>query len=156
MSPHSRAHRPSYIRCNFTVACCTPLREFSMHSAMKYLFQTSFVVERGQTCVLLLKMLVFWVTKTNNGSPCATGPLSCLSVLSVCPVCNVGVCGQTVGWIKMPLGIQRYASPRHIVLDGTQLPPHGKGHSSRQRFGRCLLWPNGCPAQQLLSSCLLW
>ena len=26
--------------------------------------------------------------------------------LSVCPVCNVGVCGQTVGWIKMKLGIE--------------------------------------------------
>jgi len=30
-----------------------------------------------------------------------------LSVCPVCPVCNVGVyCGQTAGWIKMPLGTE--------------------------------------------------
>ena len=29
-------------------------------------------------------------------------------------------CGQTVGWIKMPLGKEVGLSPGHIVLDGTQ------------------------------------
>jgi len=44
----------------------------------------------------------------------------------VCPVCNVGVyCGQTVGWIKMPLGMQVGVGlgPGHIVLDGHPAPP---------------------------------
>ena len=41
----------------------------------------------------------------------------CLSVLSVCPVLSVTFvhCGQTVGRIKMKLGI---LGPGHIVLDG--------------------------------------
>jgi len=38
--------------------------------------------------------------------------LSCLSVTLV-------YCGQTVGWIKMPLGNEVGLSPGHIVLDGT-------------------------------------
>jgi len=38
----------------------------------------------------------FWATVTSNGSPYATGPLSCLSVMLV-------YCGRTVGWIKMLL-----------------------------------------------------
>ena len=37
----------------------------------------------------------FWATVTNNGSPYATGPLSYLSVLSVC---NVGVL-RLNGWM---------------------------------------------------------
>jgi len=40
--------------------------------------------------------------------------LSCLSVLSVTLV----YCGQTVGWIKMKLGMQVGLGPGHIVLDG--------------------------------------
>jgi len=57
----------------------------------------------------------------------------------------------------MPLGKVVGLGPRHIVLDGdpvgtqpTQQPLH--------TFGPCLLWPNGHPSQQLLSSCimLLW
>ena len=31
-----------------------------------------------------------------------------------------------------------------------------KGHSSPPLFGPCLLWPNGRPSQQLLSSCAKW
>jgi len=45
----------------------------------------------------------------------------CLS----CPVCLFVTfvhCGQTVGRIKMKLGMQVGLSPGHIVLDGTQLP----------------------------------
>jgi len=39
-------------------------------------------------------------------------------------------CGQTAGWIKMPLGTEVGLVPGHIVL-----------------------WPNGRPSQLLLSSC---
>ena len=50
-------------------------------------------------------------------SPYAIGPLS---VLSVCPVLSVTFvhCGQTVGRIKMKLGMQIGLGPGHIVLDG--------------------------------------
>jgi len=48
-------------------------------------------------------------------------------------------CGQTGGWIKMPLGTEAGLGPGHIVLHGTQLP-HGKGHSSPPLSGPCLLW----------------
>ena len=55
-----------------------------------------------------------WATVTSNDSPYATGLLSCLSV------CNVGVlyCGQTVGWIRMPLGTEVGLGPGDITLDG--------------------------------------
>ena len=35
---------------------------------------------------------------------------------------------------------------------------HGKGHSSphTQFLGSCLLWPNGCLSQQLLSCCIVF
>jgi len=62
-------------------------------------------------------------------------------------------CGQTVGWIKMPLGTKVGLGPGRIVLhgEGTQLPSQ-KGHSPIN-FGPCLLWPNGRPSQLLLSTC---
>jgi len=43
-------------------------------------------------------------------------------------------CGQTAGWIKMPLGTEVNLG------QATQLPPR-KGHSSPPLFGPCLLWP---------------
>ena len=49
--------------------------------------------------------------------------------------------------------------PGDIVLDGCQAPlPLQKirGHSSLPLFGPCLLWPNGRPSQQLLSSCTVY
>ena len=52
--------------------------------------------------------------------------LSCLSVLSVTLV----YCGQTVGLIKVKLGVQVGLSSGHIVLDGDPPPLP-------------LLWPNG-------------
>ena len=38
----------------------------------------------------------------------------------VCLVLSVALvyCGQTVGWIKMPLGMEVGLGPGHIVLDG--------------------------------------
>jgi len=62
-------------------------------------------------------------------------------------------CGQTAGWIKMPFGTEIRLGPGHIVLDWDPVPPYGKGHSSPPLFGPYLLWPNGRPSQQLLSSC---
>ena len=39
----------------------------------------------------------------------------CLSVLSVCLSVTLVYCGQTVGWIKMKLGMQVGLGPGHIV-----------------------------------------
>jgi len=61
-----------------------------------------------------------------------------LSVLSVTLV----YCGQTVGRIKMKLGLQVGLGPGHIVLDGDRPPPPKKG-AHPQFFGPCSLWPNG-------------
>jgi len=44
----------------------------------------------------------------------------CLSVLSVC---DVGVCGQTVGWIKVKLGMELGLGPGHTVQDGDPALP---------------------------------
>jgi len=35
-------------------------------------------------------------------------------------------CGQTAGWIKMPLGMEVGLSPGHIVLDGDPDPQMGR------------------------------
>ena len=51
--------------------------------------------------------------------------LSCLSCLSVTFV----HCGQTVGRIKMKLGMQVGLGPGHIVLDGDPAPSPPMGHS---------------------------
>ena len=42
----------------------------------------------------------------------------------VCPVLSVTLvyCDQTIGWIKMKLGMQVGLSPVHIVLDGDPAP----------------------------------
>ena len=50
----------------------------------------------------------------------------CLSVLSCLPATLV-YCGQTVGCIKMKLGMQVGLGPGHIVLDGAQLSPLERG-----------------------------
>jgi len=52
----------------------------------------------------------------------------CLSVLSVLSVTLV-YCGQTVGRIKMTLGLQVGLGPGHILLHGDPGPPPLKGHS---------------------------
>jgi len=57
-----------------------------------------------------------------------------LSVLSCLYVGNVGVgyCGQTVGWIKVKLGMQVGLGPGHIVLygDPAALPKGAQPQSS--------------------------
>ena len=54
----------------------------------------------------------------------------CLSVLSVTLVYY----GQTVGWIKMKLGMEVGLGPGHIVLDGDPAPPQKKRGHSRPQF----------------------
>ena len=78
--------------------------------------------------------LNFWATVSNTVRPMLS--IRCLSVLSVClSVCSVCLsvtllyCGQTVGRIKMKLGVLVGLGPGHIVLGGDPAPPPLKGHS---------------------------
>ena len=48
-------------------------------------------------------------------------------------------CGQTAGWIKMPLGTKVDLGPGHIVFIGDLAPPKVAQPPSRV-FGLCLLW----------------
>jgi len=56
-------------------------------------------------------------------SPFAMGPSSCLSCLSVCLSETLVYCGQTTGWIEMPLGTEVGLGPCDIALDGDLAPP---------------------------------
>jgi len=49
-------------------------------------------------------------------------------------------CGQTAGWIKVPLSTKVGLGPGDIVLDGDPAPPQ-KGHSPQFSVH---VWPNGC------------
>jgi len=48
-------------------------------------------------------------------------------------------CGQTAGWMKMPLGTEVDLGPGHIVLDGDPAPR--EMGTAAPLFGACLLWP---------------
>ena len=66
--------------------------------------------------------------RLQNGSPYAIGPLS---VLSICPIClsvTLLYYRQTVGWIKIKLGVEVGLGPSHIVLGGDLAPSTQKGH----------------------------
>ena len=74
-------------------------------------------------------------------SDCSLYCLSVLSVLSAaCLPVTLVYCGQTVGWIKMQLGMEVGLSPGHIVLNGDSAPSHKTG--TTPNFGPCMLWPN--------------
>jgi len=55
----------------------------------------------------------------------------------VCPVClsclfvTLVHCDQTVGWIKMKLGMQVGIGPGYIVLDGDPAPPPQRGTTAQ-------------------------
>jgi len=62
----------------------------------------------------------FWATVYKTVHPMSSD--RCLSCLSVTLV----YCGQTIGWIRMPLAMQAGLSPGHIVIDGDPFPPPKK------------------------------
>jgi len=51
-------------------------------------------------------------------------------------------CGQTAGWIEIPLGMEIGLGLGDIVLDGHPALLHNKG-AQQPSFGPCLLRPNG-------------
>jgi len=98
------------------------------------------IVQKNDRQIKFFPVHVFWATICKTVRPMLLDRrLSCVSVLSVTLV----YCGQTVGWIKMELGVQVGLGPGHIVLDGDPAPPSRKGHIPTPSFGPCLLWPNG-------------
>ena len=66
----------------------------------------------------------FWATVSKTVRPMLSA-YQTVVCLSVCPVLSVTLVysGQTVGWIKMKLGMQLGLGRGHIVLDGDQAPP---------------------------------
>jgi len=62
-------------------------------------------------------------------------------------------CGQTAGWVEMPLGTEVGLCPGDIVLDGDPALPPPKVAQPPRIFGPFLLWPNGRLSQLLLSTC---
>jgi len=78
----------------------------------------------------------FWATVCKTVRPMLSD--HCLSCLSVTLV----HCGQTVGWIKMKLGMHVGLGSGHTGLDSDPAPPPPKGHSP-PIFRPYLLRPNG-------------
>ena len=64
------------------------------------------------------KNVSFWATVYETVHLYAVGPLSCLSV-----TVTLVYCGQTVGWIKMPLGTEVGLGTSDVVLDGDPASP---------------------------------
>ena len=88
---------------------------------------------RGTNCARLPVMYTrcyagFWATVCQTVRPMlSVRCLSSLSVLSVCLSVTIVHCGQTVGRIKMKLGMQLGIGPGHIVLDEDPAPPSPRG-----------------------------
>jgi len=97
-----------------------------------------------------VKRFALWTTFfTSTGSTMETNKhkTKCyrsvvLSVLSVCLSVTLVYCGQTVGRIKMKLGMQVGLGPGHTVLGGDPGPPP-------PIFGPYLWRPNDCMDQDV-------
>jgi len=77
----------------------------------------------------------------------------CPVCLSVCMYVPFVYCGQTVGWIKIPLGTEVGLRPDDIVLDGDPALPTERGTAAPTFRSMSIVWPNGRPSQQLPISC---
>ena len=88
---------------------------------------------------------------------CPVCPVLSCPVLSVC---NVGALWPN-GWMDQDAtwyGGRPRPRPQCVRWDpAVQLPPRkGAQQLPPALFGPCLLWPNGCLSQQLLSSCVFF
>jgi len=85
-----------------------------------------FNVLMNSLCCLLLKIMwKFFGQPFVKRFTLCYWTVVCLSVLSCLSVTFVH-CGQTVGWIKMKLGVQVGLGPGHNVLDRDPAPPPPK------------------------------
>ena len=80
--------------------------------------------------------------------PVLSCPVVSCPVLSVCLSVMLVYCGQTVGWIKMKLGMEVGLGPVHTALDGTLLPltrgtaPKFLNHVHCGQMARWIKMPN--------------
>jgi len=107
------------------------------------------------SCPLCLSVIFVYVAKRLDGSKChlyggsrphcvRLGPPPHQKKGAQPPQFSAHVCcGQTAGWIKMPLGTEVGLSPGHIVLDGDPAPLPKRGAQQPPVFSPCLLRPNG-------------
>ena len=70
------------------------------------------------------------------------GPIPMKKVGGTAPFSTHVYCGQTAGWIKMPLGMEVGLDLGDFVLVGDPAPPQEKREHS-------LLWPNGWADQDV-------
>jgi len=113
--------RPSQI-CRFKMAADAMLNfTGSSNSRQSRCRMTSFIQVPNLVEIYVTAPQIWTCFFPQNG---AIGPLSVLSQ-AVCLSVTFVYCGQTVGWIRMPLGMEVGLGPGHIVLDGnpTALPP---------------------------------
>jgi len=89
--------------------------------------------------------LGFWAVRPLLSDRCPVGP--------VCPVClsvTLAYCGQTAGWIRMPLDVEVGLDPGDIVLDWDLALPAAEMGTETPYFPAHVY---GRPSQQLRSSC---
>jgi len=89
----------------------------------------------------------FWATVCKKVRPMLS--VRCLSVCLSCLSVTFVHCGQTVGRIKMKLGMQVRLGPGPSVLDGDPAPPPRPKEHSPPIFGPYQLRPNGCMDQEV-------
>ena len=85
---------------------------------------------------LIISSLIVTIIVTINSLD-AAGYLTAYN----CPVCQSVTlvhCGQTVAWIKMPLGTEVGLGPGDIVLDGDSGPSPKRGTAALPVFSPCL------------------
>jgi len=104
-------------------------------------------------CTLSKLLPVFGRPFAKRFALCYRTVVLSMSVLSdsVCLSVTFMHCGQTVGRIKMKLGMHVGLGPGHIVLGGDPASPPLKGHSPSPHNFRPidLLRPNGCMDQDV-------
>jgi len=136
--------------CETNIVTFTPRYQLDNRSSHKLAYAQRHFASQHVSIAAHLHFFSFWATITSNGPPFAIGLFSCLSVLSVC---NVGVLWPN-GWMDQDATwyIGKPRPRRHCVRRGHS-SPMDRGAALPLLFGPRLLWPNGCPSQQLLSSC---
>jgi len=133
---HSRRHHHSLMP-----DACETFRHASLH--IKSATYTTFAVVQSSSS--RPHLLVFRCINAVDfiGRPFVKRFALCYLTV-VCPVLSLTLayCGQTVGRIKMKLGMQLGLGHGHNVLDGDPGPPALKGHSPPPISGSYLLCPN--------------
>jgi len=146
--------------CNLQVKLCDPCLSALCVLTWRYIIMNiaytfslcAVLCDRLLHCMLSLRFVdgliktAFWATIRKTVRPMLSD--RCLSCLSVTLV----YCGQTVGRIRMKLGMQVGLGPGHIVLNGDPaLPPKSGTVAQFSAHVRC-----GQTAGWILGSCLLW